>query len=235
MKTPEISREIALRIALAARALPETDAARLLKVLADTIGLPPMEEKLQSLKIKDLKHGADNELASIDKEHLMQALKILKGEVVEKPKDLPTPEAYQDGEWANSIRVACASNHGEMLDGHFGSCERFLIYQINPDHLKLIDVRDATSSSGEEEKNVYRTDLIKDCQVLFVASIGGPAAAKVIKAGIHPIKHLDGGSARDRVSALQPILATSPPPWLAKIMGIDAENRVRFAQTVDED
>ena len=235
MKTPDISREIALKIALAARALPETNAASLLKVLADTIGLPPTEEKLQSLKIKDLKHGADNEFAAIDKEHLMQALKILKGEAVEKSEDLPTPEIYQEGEWTNSIRVACASNHGELLDGHFGSCERFLVYQVNPTNLKLIDVRNATSPSQEEEKNVYRTDLIKDCQVLFVASIGGPAAAKVIKAGIHPIKHLDGGSARDRVSALQPILGDSPPPWLAKIMGMSAEQRVRFAQTIDED
>lgn len=233
MKTPDISREIALRIALAARALPETNAASLLKVLADTIGLPPTDEKLQFLKIKDLKHGADNELAAIDKEHLMQALKILKGETVEKSEDLPTPETYQKGEWTNSIRVVCASNHGELLDGHFGSCERFLVYQVSPQHLKLIDVRNATSPSQEEEKNVYRTDLIKDCQVLFVASIGGPAAAKVIKAGIHPIKHLDGGSARDRVLALQPILRDSPPPWLAKIMGVSA--RVRFAQTVDED
>lgn len=235
MKTPEISTEIALRIALAARALPDTDAARLLKVLADVMELPPTEEKLQSLKIKDLKYGAENELAAVDKEHLIQALTILKGKTVEKPKDLPIPDSYQDGKWADSIRVACASNQGELLDGHFGSCERFLVYQVSPQHLKLIDVRNATSPSQEEEKNVYRTNLIKDCQVLFVASIGGPAAAKVIKAGIHPIKHLNGGSARHRVSALQPILAGSPPPWLAKIMGISPEKRVRFAHTVDED
>lgn len=235
MKTPEISREIALKIALAARALPETDAARLLKVLADAIGLPPMEEKLQSLKIKDLKHAADNEFSAIDKEYLMQALTILKGEVTEKPENLTTPESYKVEEWADSIRVACASNHGELLDGHFGSCERFLVYQVNPQRIALIDVRNATSPPAEEEKNVFRTDLIKDCQVLFVASIGGPAAAKVIKAGIHPIKHLDGGLARDRVSALQPILGESPPPWLAKIMGINAEQRVRFAQTIDEE
>ncbi|MEY3220145.1 MAG: hypothetical protein RIT27_1502 [Pseudomonadota bacterium] len=235
MKTPEISRDIALRIALASRILPETDAARLLKVLADVVGLPPTEEKLQSLKIKDLKHAADNEFAAVDKEHLVHALKVLKGEAIEKTEDLPVPESYQNGEWADSIRVACASNQGELLDGHFGSCERFLVYQVNPQFVKLIDVRNATSPPAEEEKNVYRTDLIKDCQVLFVASIGGPAAAKVIKAGIHPIKHLEGGSARARVSALQPILAESPPPWLAKIMGINAEQRVRFAQTVDED
>jgi hypothetical protein len=37
------------------------------------------------------------------------------------------------------------------------------------------------------------------------------------------------------VSALQPILGDSPPPWLAKIMGMSAEQRVRFAQTIDED
>jgi hypothetical protein len=31
----------------------------------------------------------------------------------------------------DSIRIACASNRGERLDGHFGSCARFLIYQVS--------------------------------------------------------------------------------------------------------
>ena len=70
--------------------------------------------------------------------------------------------------------------------------------------------------------------MIADCQILFVASIGGPAAAQVVKAGIHPIKDPQGGNVRARLGELQDKLANAPPPWLAKAMGHAAEERVRF-------
>jgi hypothetical protein len=50
-------------------------------------------------------------------------------------------------------------------------------------------------------------------------SHGGPAAAKVVKADVHPIKDDAGGSARERMVALQGVLASKAPPWLAKVMG----------------
>ena len=63
--------------------------------------------------------------------------------------------------------------------------------------------------------------------MLYVASIGGPAAAKVIKAEIHPIKDAAGGSARDRMAALQGILA-------AKAMGQTPEEPIRFERDLAE-
>jgi nitrogen fixation protein NifX len=132
----------------------------------------------------------------------------------------------------DAIRVACASNSGEALDGHFGSCNRFLIYQVSRDEIRLIDVRETAASGGGEDKNAWRARLIADCQVLFVASIGGPAAAQVVKAGIHPVKDSRGGNARAPLGELQEKLASAPPPWLAKAMGHAAEDRVRF--TSDE-
>jgi hypothetical protein len=61
-----------------------------------------------------------------------------------------------------------------------------------------------------------------------VVSIGGPAAAKVVKQDIHPIKFPHGGDAVEAVAELKNTLATNPPPWLAKVMGKEAEERVRF-------
>jgi hypothetical protein len=48
-----------------------------------------------------------------------------------------------------------------------------------------------------EDKNLWRARLIGDCHVCYVVSIGGPAAAKVIRADIYPIKVPDGGPALD--------------------------------------
>ena len=50
-----LSRELALRIGLAARALPDTDARRLFTVLTDCVGLPITEDKLAGINLKTLK------------------------------------------------------------------------------------------------------------------------------------------------------------------------------------
>lgn len=235
-----ISEDIALRIGLAARALPDTDPARLLRVLSDAVGLPPTAAKLDTITVKTLKAAADGELVDIDSGALKQALALLKGQGgdgFEPVPDIEPPFASEgEGDLPGSVRVACASNSGELLDGHFGSCRRFLVYQVAADKFRLIDVRTIDDSSAEvqDDKNAYRASLIKDCQVLYVASIGGPAAAKVVKHEIHPIKFPDGGSARERVAALSAVLADKAPPWLAKVMGQDTDERVRFERDTED-
>lgn len=223
-----LTNDIALRIALAARALPDTDPARLLKVLDAVIGLPPTVDSLSSLTVKKLKAALDGELSSIDTGSLKTALSALKGENGLEMPTLPAVEPCAEGDMPGSIRVACASNRGEELDGHFGSCQRFLVYQIDEQAIRLVDIRDAYEATGEGDKNAQRAGLIEDCNVLFVASIGGPAAAKVVKANIHPMKYPTGGNIRELLAELQQVLAGSPPPWLAKVMGHRDEERVRF-------
>ena len=222
-----ISEDIALRIGLAARTLPDTDPARLIRVLADAVGLPPTAEKLAGLRVKDLKTAADGELAEIDLDALKAAVAILKGDGVTESDPPPPLDPYTEGDLPGSIRVACASDTGELLDGHFGAARRFLIYQVSATESRLIAVR-RVDDSAAEDKNAYRAGLIADCQVLYVASIGGPAAAKVIKLDIHPIKDAAGGSARERMIKLQDVLSNKAPPWLAKVMGKAPEERIRF-------
>jgi nitrogen fixation protein NifX len=233
MSKPAISKDIALRIALAARAIPDTEPARLLKVLADAVGLPPTLTGLESLTVKKLKAAAEGELSEVENSALKQALAMLKGEGG-SVEELPAVTSYKEGDMPDSIRVACASNNGELLDGHFGSCSRFLIYQINEPEIRLIDIRSTQGSDAAEDKNTFRANLIKDCQVLYVASIGGPAAAKVVRACVHPIKYPGGGDVRDQLQELQKVIAGNPPPWLAKIMGHNAERRVRFEMDAEE-
>lgn len=165
---PPISDDIALRIGLAARELPDTDAARLLRVLADVIVFPPTEENLAALTVKDLKAAADGELAQLDTAVLKSALAYLKGERGVSVEPLPAIEPYQDGDLPGSIRVAVASNSGEQLDGHFGSCRRFLIYQVSASANRLIAIREIDDSQAADDKNGFRAGLIADCQLLFI-------------------------------------------------------------------
>ncbi|MES9960299.1 MAG: dinitrogenase iron-molybdenum cofactor biosynthesis protein [Sedimenticola sp.] len=230
MSPTPISNEIALRIGLAARELTDTDAARLLQVLADAIGLPPTEKKLSGLTVKTLKSARDGEFADIDAGALKSALGYLKGETGLQAEPLPEVASYAEGDMPGSIRVACASNKSEMLDGHFGSCKRFLIYQVSKTESRLVEIRDIDDSKADGDRNGYRASLIADCQVLFVASIGGPAAAKVVRAGAHPIKKPQMGPAPDEIVKLQEVIGNKAPPWLAKAMGQSPQERIRFEQ-----
>ncbi|MCB1774280.1 MAG: dinitrogenase iron-molybdenum cofactor biosynthesis protein [Gammaproteobacteria bacterium] len=228
MSQSPLKKDLALRIGLAARELPDTDAARLLAVLGDAIGLPPTAGKLATLTVKGLKSALDGELDGIDVEHLKSALGYLKGENGLSSDPLPPVEPYADGDMPNSIRVACASNKAEKLDGHFGSCKRFLVYQVSQSAVRLVDIREVDEREAVDDKNGYRASLIRDCQILFIASIGGPAAAKVVRVGVHPIKKPQMGEARDELVALQAVIGDDAPPWLAKVMGQSPEERIRF-------
>lgn len=231
-KTP-ISDEIALRIGLAARELSDTDVARLLRVLADAVGLPPTADKLSSLTVKDLKAADDGEFAELDSAAIKSALACLKGDAGFTSEPLPEVQVYHEGAMPNSIRVACASNKDEMLDGHFGSCSRFLIYQVSASENRLIEIREIDDAQAAGDKNGYRASLIADCEILFVVSIGGPAAARVVRAGVHPIKKPQVGPALDEILTLQNVIGKDAPPWLAKVMGQSPEERIRFEQEVE--
>lgn len=234
MNNHSLSRDVALRIALAARILPGVTAADLLTVLVERVALPLTEKKLAGITVTDLRSALnsvdgeeDTEDTAVDKAYLKQAVRYLWGEEIEEP-DAPDVKPYADGDMPGSVRVACASTDNEQIDGHFGSCPHYLIYQVSSDEIRLIEKRSAAAADDAEDKNAYRADLIKDCQVLYVQSIGGPAAAKVVKAGLHPMKIPEGGKALDSIAQLQQILAGSPPPWLAKVIGVPAEERRRF-------
>jgi nitrogen fixation protein NifX len=225
-----LSRELALRIGLAARALPDTDAKRLFKVLTNCVGLPITEDKVGSINLKMFKTAQEGEFSNIDDVVLKKALHILKTNVEIGEAQKPAILSFSEGDMPGSVRIACASNDALNVDGHFGSCSQFMIYQVSAEEVRLIDIRDTSIPEGLEvdDKNVFRAELIQDCQVLYVASVGGPAAAKIVKMGIHPIKLSTVDPIADVVDQLKTVIAGSPPPWLAKVMGVDAIERFRF-------
>ncbi|MEM7761825.1 MAG: dinitrogenase iron-molybdenum cofactor biosynthesis protein [Cyanobacteria bacterium P01_A01_bin.40] len=243
MSQQPISNEVALRIALAAKVLPDVSVRDLISALQTNLDYEITEESLSKLTVTQLKRSFGN-IYEVDSEwegedadnqditDFKEAVKILWGE-----KDLcehPLPiKPYEEGDMPNSIRIAVASNTAEKLDGHFGSCHRYLIYQLSADEIRLIDVRSAIEADLSEDKNAFRVNLIRDCPVLYVVSIGGPAAAKVIQAYIYPMKIETGGDIREILADLQQAIATSPPPWLAKILGVGQGKRVKNYQAIN--
>jgi nitrogen fixation protein NifX len=232
MSEPQaMTRETALRIGLAARAMPGVDVRAFVAALAGKYGAPLSEEKLARVTVADLKallQGDDIVEPDVAREQFKVAVRYLRGEGL-AGDDVPTPEAYSDGDMPGSLRVAVASNNADMLDGHFGSCVRFLVFQVSRGEARLIDVRSTLNTDAAEDRNVARAELVRDCQLVYVQSIGGPAAAKVVRAGVHPVKLPEGGTASAALARLQATM-DAPPPWLAKVMGVTPASLERFVE-----
>ncbi|MEO0352236.1 MAG: dinitrogenase iron-molybdenum cofactor N-terminal domain-containing protein [Cyanobacteria bacterium P01_A01_bin.15] len=243
MTEQPVSNEVALRIALAARALPDLSVGDLIEALQTNLDGEITEETLGTLTVTQLKKSFGNiydvdegewegeDANNEDIAAFKDAVRILWGEQDQCEHPLPV-KPYQTGDMPNSVRIAVASNTAEQLDGHFGSCHRYLIYQLSTDEIRLIDVRSALEADLSDSKNEFRVNLIKDCPIVYVVSVGGPAAAKIIQANIYPMKVETGGAIRENLADLQNVLATSPPPWLAKILGVGTEQRIKNYKAV---
>lgn len=222
------SNEVALRIGLAARVLPDVTPGDLIEALQERLGDRIDEQGLSRITVTQLKAAFgqaqdidgdeenERDMRAQDIADFKEAVRILWGELT--PEELPAIQPYQPGDMPGSVRVGIASNDKELLNAHFGSAARFLVYQVSAQEIRLVAVRSAALADSSNDKNAYRVGLISDCRILYVVHVGGPAAAKVIKADIHLIQQPDGGEARDILHKLQEVIASSPPPWLKKAL-----------------
>lgn len=216
-----LTKEVALRIGLAAKAFKCIEPKALVKILLKIMGEPITEAKLQKLRARRLLNTAEEQLESVSRADFERGFAFLKGRGVQQVLN-PAP-VFPAGvfcEIKGSLRVACASDSGENIDAGFSQCKRFLIYQVSENYARLIDIREPSQPNQKEERYRLRANLLKDCALLYTTSIGAMAAAKAVKVGLHPIRLTAAQLAPNEMSRLQQVLAQdNPPPWLCKAMG----------------
>ncbi|NBB70513.1 MAG: nitrogen fixation protein NifX, partial [Alphaproteobacteria bacterium] len=124
---------------------------------------------------------------------------------------------------AAAIRVAIATNDHRFLDAHFGSATSFAVFEVSPDRWRFVEMvtfDDVTAGEGDHPDSVDRitpkVEALKGNALLFVLAIGGPSAAKVVRAGIHPVKLKEPEPLGQVVLRVQRMLQGKPPPWLRK-------------------
>ena len=122
------------------------------------------------------------------------------------------------------MKVAFATENMSSVDAHFGWASRIAIYEVDADDSRLVEVAQFNgqlAEDGNEDKLVPKLDAIRDCAILYVAAIGGSAAAQVIKLGVHPVKVPAGDPqsiAEILVRLREVIRHGTPPPWLRKAL-----------------
>ena len=120
-----------------------------------------------------------------------------------------------------SMKVAFASTDKIHIDEHFGHAEEFYIWNIGPeaaDFAGVVQVRDESEAGHSDDKIEARSAALADCALVYVAEIGGPAAARLVAKRIHPLKSKDHEPITEVVTKLQEVLKGNPPPWLRKAM-----------------
>lgn len=117
------------------------------------------------------------------------------------------------------MKVAFASTDKIHVNEHFGRAEEFYIWDIGLESAEfngIVQVK--TEGADEADRIEARCSGLAECAVVYVAEIGGPAAARLVAKKIHPIKSKDHAPIAETVGKLQEVLRNSPPPWLKKAL-----------------
>jgi nitrogen fixation protein NifX len=114
------------------------------------------------------------------------------------------------------VRVAFATMGREKIDAHFGVAPAFAFYDVTPEDNRFIGMIHLPELSEEEDKVENRTDILRECAVIYCTQIGGPAAARLVQQNIHPIKAKEGTLIEGELQRFQTMLKENPPPWLRK-------------------
>jgi nitrogen fixation protein NifX len=120
------------------------------------------------------------------------------------------------------MKVAFTTRNGSHVDAHFGWADQIAVYDVSPQgyqYLHTLSFNGDLKADGNEDKLVPKIEALSDCTLVYVAAIGGSAAARLIKQKITPIKAPSEADAiEDLLNRLVITLKGTPPPWLRKIL-----------------
>jgi len=136
------------------------------------------------------------------------------------------------------MKVAFTTQDMQGVDAHFGWAKNIAVYEISPDghqFVEAIQFDGDLKEDGNEDKLAAKIDAIRDCAIVYVAAIGGSAAARVVAAKIHPVKVAEGTPIQELLDRLEQVLKGTPPPWLRKALEKGKEKSFDFDQEEETD
>ena len=131
------------------------------------------------------------------------------------------------------MKVAFATQDLKRVDAHFGWAKNIAIYELSPtghQFIKAVQFDGDLQEDGNEDKLAPKIEVIKDCALLYVAAIGGSAAARVVANKIHPVKVNGPDDIVETLGKLKDVLNGTPPPWLRKALMKDQERSFDFEE-----
>lgn len=129
------------------------------------------------------------------------------------------------------MKVAFATQDRERVDAHFGWAKHIAVYEVtarSASYLETFVFGGKLDEDGDEDKLAPKLEALQGVSIVYVAAIGGSAAARVVNAKIHPVKVNQPELIMDILEKLQDVLKGTPPPWLRKVMLKDQAREFDF-------
>jgi nitrogen fixation protein NifX len=135
------------------------------------------------------------------------------------------------GSMENAMKVAFATKDMETINAHFGGAKEFIVYNVSKEGFELGGVvKTDTSELAGDDKTDFKVKALNGINIMYCESIGGTAAAKVIRAGINPMKVQEPRKIEAVLNELVAMINGNPPPWVKRIMHIETTEDPRLAR-----
>lgn len=120
----------------------------------------------------------------------------------------------------NGFKVAFASSDLKKVDQHFGSAERFAIYQVTADEVTLLEVAEFGSleQDGNENKLLEKFVVLDGCIAIYCLAVGPSAVRQLMALKIQPMKVAHGTQINATLKSLQHDFNDGPSGWLARAL-----------------
>lgn len=122
-----------------------------------------------------------------------------------------------------ALKVAFASTDMKQVNQHFGSAESFVIYAVDPEHSKMLEVAQfgQLAQDGNEDKLIVKLTALQGCIAVYSQAVGASAVRQLKSLGIQPVKVSAGTEITELLESIQDELRSGPATWLAR--AIDAQ------------
>ena len=133
------------------------------------------------------------------------------------------------------MKVAFATTDGIHVDEHFGRAGRFAIYEFTKNGYSSLDDRvfsvgrdmlvEGTRGLGSLHDDAVqgKVEKVSDCDIIYMTSIGGPSAARLVKKGIMPVKVKGKMRIEEEAVKLMETIRNAPPPWMRRALEKDQQ------------
>lgn len=133
------------------------------------------------------------------------------------------------------MKVAFATTTGSRIDEHFGRAGTFAIYNITAKGAEYLELRKVAEGDLDTEVVVTRgmgsihddalsskIAKLADVKIVFFTEIGGPSAAKLVRAGIMPLKSDPSTLITEEADKLLATIRERPAPWMRRALADEA-------------
>ena len=120
------------------------------------------------------------------------------------------------------MKVAFTTSDRVHINAHFGWAKEIDVYDVTPEGFsfdKTLEFSGDLKEDGNEDKINPKLEALKGCTIIYVAAIGGSAAARLIRSDVTPVKaRSESETIEELLTELVKTLKGNPPPWLRKVL-----------------